>query len=594
MWKLKKSLSRVLLAASLVAGTATISAIAVVAPASASTCTEPLGNNCGPYTDSNIPMSNGYNTYVANQNVGAEPGTTESLNATDASNWSVTTNAVPAGYGGVQVFPDTQQLTNDWCGTGWGGCQSPTNTPLASLSALKVSYSITAPTDSDSDYEFAPDVWTNYADDVMFWADTHGRCNTGSYGSTVLGTATFDGQTWTVNRYGGPGAEIIFVLDSDPNTPDSCAQQTSGTIDVGAGLQWLNNNGYISSPVTISQLNSGYEITSTDNQTFSLSNYSITATVGSGGGGESPVVTTTAPTGVSSSGATLDGTVNPEGESTTYKFDYGTTTGYGSSTTAQSAGSGSSAENESAAISGLAANTTYHYRIEATNSTGTSYGNDEQFTTNSVGQVTEGDTTGTGAQNTTSVSWTESVGTASDRALLVDATVGINGDGSCVTSVTDGSTPLTNITTVHTDSQNDGYLSLWELANPPSGNNDLTVSVSGCAPRELIGYTEEFAGVNQTTPFGTPASATGYSGTASVGLSTASSKDMVGAFVSDGSGGEVVSSPFASKFVKDVDTYTGAGNSAGASAAATGSSMTAQWSLTNDYWAALAVEALHD
>jgi hypothetical protein len=129
----------------------------------------------------------------------------------------------------------------------------------------------------------------------MFWADTEGRCNTGSYGSTVLGNAVFDGQTWTVNRYGGAGAEIIFVLDSNPAVPDSCAQQTSGTIDVQAGIQWLIAHGYVTdtpaSPDAYTQVNTGFEITSMDSQTLAVSGYAINATVA--GPAPTPTVTAT-------------------------------------------------------------------------------------------------------------------------------------------------------------------------------------------------------------------------------------------------------------------------------------------------------------
>jgi hypothetical protein len=98
-----------------------------------------------------------------------------------------------------------------------------------------------------------------------------------------------------------------------------------------------------------------------------------------------PAVTTNAASGVTGSGATLNGSVNPEGASTTYQFDYGTTTSYGTSvpSPAGSAGSGTSAVSESYGLTGLAANTTYHYRIEATNPAGTAYGSDQTFTTSS-------------------------------------------------------------------------------------------------------------------------------------------------------------------------------------------------------------------
>jgi len=102
---------------------------------------------------------------------------------------------------------------------------------------------------------------------------------------------------------------------------------------------------------------------------------------------QAPEATTNAASNVTSSGATLNGSVNPRGAATTYKFDYGTSTSYGNSTTAASAGSGTSAVNKSANLSGLAASTTYHYRIKATNSTGTSFGADKTFTTSPSGST---------------------------------------------------------------------------------------------------------------------------------------------------------------------------------------------------------------
>lgn len=94
-----------------------------------------------------------------------------------------------------------------------------------------------------------------------------------------------------------------------------------------------------------------------------------------------PAVSTGAASAISTTGATVHGTVNPEGLATTYEFQYGTTTGYGSSTPSASAGSGSSDVAVSASISGLKPNTTYHYRIVATNASGTTDGADATFTT---------------------------------------------------------------------------------------------------------------------------------------------------------------------------------------------------------------------
>ena len=84
---------------------------------------------------------------------------------------------------------------------------------------------------------------------------------------------------------------------------------------------------------------------------------------------------------VTSSSATVTGTVNPNGESTTYSFQFGTTTAYGSQTNPQSVGSGTQDESVSRTLTGLRPGTTYHYRLLATNASGTTVGTDMTFTT---------------------------------------------------------------------------------------------------------------------------------------------------------------------------------------------------------------------
>ena len=93
-----------------------------------------------------------------------------------------------------------------------------------------------------------------------------------------------------------------------------------------------------------------------------------------------PIVTTNAATNVASFSATLNGSVNPNGLTTTVHFQYGTTTSYGS-TTANQTFAGNTTRNVAANISGLATHTAYHFRIVATNTAGTRYGSDRTFTT---------------------------------------------------------------------------------------------------------------------------------------------------------------------------------------------------------------------
>jgi hypothetical protein len=94
-----------------------------------------------------------------------------------------------------------------------------------------------------------------------------------------------------------------------------------------------------------------------------------------------PSATTGSPSNVGQSNATVNGIVNPNGQSTTYYFKYGTTTTYGLQTTPAGAGSGTGNVAVHAALDGLSPNTTYHYQLVATSSAGTSNGPDETFTT---------------------------------------------------------------------------------------------------------------------------------------------------------------------------------------------------------------------
>ena len=84
---------------------------------------------------------------------------------------------------------------------------------------------------------------------------------------------------------------------------------------------------------------------------------------------------------ITPTGASLNGTVNPNGRPTTASFQWGTTTDYGQLTAATGMGSGTSASPLSAPLAGLAPGITYHYRVAATNSNGAVYGSDQSFTT---------------------------------------------------------------------------------------------------------------------------------------------------------------------------------------------------------------------
>ncbi len=95
---------------------------------------------------------------------------------------------------------------------------------------------------------------------------------------------------------------------------------------------------------------------------------------------------------VASSAATFSAQIDPEGAPTTYSFEYGTSVSYGSRipSPAGSLGAGDSgltAVSAGVSVQGLQPDTTYHYRVVATNFFGAVDGPDQTFTTQPAGEV---------------------------------------------------------------------------------------------------------------------------------------------------------------------------------------------------------------
>src|SRR5262249_48276056 len=99
-----------------------------------------------------------------------------------------------------------------------------------------------------------------------------------------------------------------------------------------------------------------------------------------------PGATTGATTGIGYHTATFTGTVTPNNWPTTYYFEYGLSTAYGSKVPVSRAtvNSETAAEEVRQSAAGLEQAKTYHYRLVASNSGNVTYGEDKTFTTAAI------------------------------------------------------------------------------------------------------------------------------------------------------------------------------------------------------------------
>jgi WD40 repeat protein len=131
--------------------------------------------------------------------------------------------------------------------------------------------------------------------------------------------------------------------------------------------------------------------------------------------------------------ATLNATVNPEGNATSYRFEYGPTSAYGSSLPSPEGSLPASFKEElvSATLTKLTADATYHYRIVATDSKGrVATGPDETFTTQTAVLIDDLSTTNVAATSLTFEALLNPLGVAGSYRLEYDTSEYVPGGPS--------------------------------------------------------------------------------------------------------------------------------------------------------------------
>jgi len=196
----------------------------------------------------------------------------------------------------------------------------------------------------------------------------------GSAGATLNATVTPNGSTIT-------SAQFEYGLTTSYGSTSAAVSNLTFTQTVSRAITGLTQG--TTYHYRLKGTYSGGTINSSDG-TFTTA---ATATP--------PTATTTAATSIGTSTVTFNGTVNANGKATTVDFEYGLTTAYGSTVSATlSPNNGTTVVSVSAGRTGLTYNTTYHYRIKATNADGVVTGSDVSFTT-----LTPTPTVGIGSTN---------------------------------------------------------------------------------------------------------------------------------------------------------------------------------------------------
>ena len=187
----------------------------------------------------------------------------------------------------------------------------------------------------------------------------------------------------------------------------------------------------------------------------------------------------------------------------------------------------------------------------------------------------------TGSTTATSASWSHTC-SGSNRLVVVGLAVGNVSSGSLTTTVTFGGTAMSSVGKVGSDGSTAGYVQLFSLTNPPTGAS--TVAVTASASSTISGGSTSFTGANG---IGTGVTAFGSSASATVAVTGTTSGNMIADVCCCGSA--VSSSTHTSRWIKNTNTDSGAGNGAGSTAAA-GGSVTMGYTVSNDFWGIVAVE----
>lgn len=141
----------------------------------------------------------------------------------------------PTGNHAVETYPCVQKNYN--------------NPRVLSFHAIRNGFTETMPKANGLDAEAADDVWlNNYNIEVMIWVDNKGQRPSGN----IIAHTTLFGQHFAVWH---GGTDFTFALDH---------RESHGATHILAAIGWLIKHGQVRSSATLTQVDFGWEIASTN------------------------------------------------------------------------------------------------------------------------------------------------------------------------------------------------------------------------------------------------------------------------------------------------------------------------------------------
>jgi hypothetical protein len=202
---------------------------------------------------------------------------------------------------------------------------------------------------------------------------------------------------------------------------------------------------------------------------------------------------------------------------------------------------------------------------------------------------------GTGAANSSSISISHTTGTGTDRLMLVGVSWNSGTTARTISSVTftpsgGSAVALNPVRTEQTGTQY-RYSAIYSLLNPSNGQTGtVTVTFSGSVSNGIVAGVANFAGVDQTTPLGSPNGANGNSTAPSVALTGLNGDELVFDNVFQGGSGSSQTLTVGANQSQLWNAFVSNTRAAASTEQATTSSVTMSWTAaSSSYWAIVAV-----